>query len=170
MSFLAKLTLGENSYVVLNADYEVSQPIGRRNMPTDAPTLGLIHMTLESNNKSEIFEWAVSHKLAKSGSIIFYRRDAQSSMKTLSFKDGFCINFKEQFEADSDKPMRMHITVAVREISCQGVMLASDWPGFKDDGGGGGGAGGGDNGGGGDNAAPSSQPAGDNSSIPSFIP
>ena len=166
MSFLAKLTLGENSYIVLNADYEVSQPIGRRNMPTDAPVVGLIHITLESNNRSEIFEWAVSPKLAKSGNIVFYRRDAQSSMKTLSFKDGFCISFREQFEADSEKPMRMHITLAVREISCQGVMLASDWPGFENEGSSGGGGGGGGNA---NSPAPASQ-SGDNSSIPSFIP
>jgi hypothetical protein len=132
MSFLAKLTLGENSYTVLAADYEVSQPIGRRNMPTDVPVVGLIHMTLESNNKSEIFEWAVSHKLAKSGSIVFYRRDAQSSMKTLNFKDGFCINFKEQFDADSEKPMRMHVTLAVREISCQGVQPGCRLAGLRE--------------------------------------
>ena len=50
MSFLAKLVLDSNEYNVVTVDYEISQPIGRRNMPNDEPHLGLINITVESSN------------------------------------------------------------------------------------------------------------------------
>ncbi len=131
MSFLAKLVLDSNEYVVLNVDYEVSQPIGKRNMPTDEPHLGLIHLTIESNNKSELFSWAMAAKTTKNGSIVFYRRDAQSSMKTLNFSDTFCINFKEEFDATGSVPMKVQLTLAPRVIECQGVTREEFWPGYE---------------------------------------
>jgi hypothetical protein len=132
-------------------------------MPTDAPGIGLIHMVIESSNKSELFEWAAAPKLTKDGSIVFYRRDAQSSMKTLNFKDGFCIQFKEDFDANGSIPMRIRLTLAVRQIDCQGVMLEESWPGFENKQGGNGGSSGSSSGG--------NSPAQSNdNTIPSFIP
>lgn len=166
MSFLAKLTLGDNSYTVLNADYEVSQPVGERNMPVRAPSIGLIHLTLESTNSGEIFEWAASPRLSKDGNVVFYRRDAQSSMKTLSFRGGFCVNYREQFDANNDTPMRMHITLAVHEIECTGVTMIEQWPGFEN-----GQSGRSSSGGNSSSSSQSSSSAqSDSGSIPSFIP
>ena len=131
MSFLAKLVLDSNEYNIVTVDYEVSQPIGRRNMPNDEPHLGLINVTVESSNKSELFSWAMAARTTKNGSIVFYRRDAQSSMKTLNFSDTFCIRFKEIFEADGSVPMRMELTLAPRVIECQGVVREEFWPGYE---------------------------------------
>ena len=131
MSFLAKLVLDSNEYNVVTVDYEISQPIGRRNMPNDEPHLGLINITVESSNKSELFAWAMAARTTKNGSIVFYRRDAQSSMKTLNFSDTFCIRFKEIFEADGSVPMRMELTLAPRVIECQGVTREEFWPGHE---------------------------------------
>ena len=131
MSFLSKLQLDSNEYNVLSVDYEISQPIGRRNMPTDAPHLGLINITVESSNKSELLGWAIAPRTTKNGSITFFRRDAQSSMKTLKFFDTFCISYKEKFEADGAVPMQVVMTLAPRRIECQGVTLEEFWPGFN---------------------------------------
>lgn len=131
MSFLSKLQLDSNEYNILSVDYEISQPVGRRNMPTDQPHLGLINITVESSNRSELLSWAIAPRTTKNGSITFFRRDAQSSMKTLKFFDTFCINYKEKFEADGAVPMQVVMTLAPRRIECQGVMLEELWPGFS---------------------------------------
>jgi hypothetical protein len=131
MSFLSKLVLDSNEYNILTVEYEVSQPIGRRNMPTDEPHLGLIQLTVESSNKSELFAWAMAPRTTKNGSIVFYRRDAQSSMKTLNFSDTFCIQYKEIFEADGAVPMKVKLTLAPRVIECQGVTREESWPGHE---------------------------------------
>ncbi len=131
MSFLAKLVLDSNEYNVLNLDYEVSQPIGRRNMPSDEPHLGLIQLTVESSNKSELFAWAMAPRSTKNGSIVFYRRDTKSSMKTLNFSDTFCVQFKEIFEAEGTVPMKIKLTLAPRVIECQGISREEEWPGYE---------------------------------------
>jgi hypothetical protein len=131
MSFLSKLVLDSNEYNIIAVDYEVSQPIGRRNMPIDEPHLGLINVTVESSNKSELFAWAMSPRTTKNGSIVFYRRDAQSSMKTLNFTDTFCISYKEIFEADGSVPMKVVLVLAPRVIECQGVTREEFWPGHE---------------------------------------
>lgn len=159
MSFLAKLVLDSNEYNVVTVDYEISQPIGRRNMPNDEPHLGLINITVESSNKSELFAWAMAARTTKNGSIVFYRRDAQSSMKTLNFSDTFCIRFKEIFEADGSVPMRMELTLAPRVIECQGVTREEFWPGHE----------GSSNGSDSSNGASESKETSDNE-ISSFIP
>ena len=132
MSFVAKLELGANTYNILTAEYEVSQPVGQRNMPNDEPHIGLIKVVLESNNKEELFAWAMSPQSTKNGKIVFYRKDAQSSMKTLNFTDTFCIYYREVFENTGDIPMKVYLTLSAREIECQGVSRNENWPGFRD--------------------------------------
>lgn len=131
MSFLAKLVLDSNEYNIVAADYEVSQPVGRRNMPIDIPHLGLIHITIESSNRSEIFAWAMSAHSTKDGSIVFYRRDAESSMKTVNFTGAFCIKYREVFEADGATPMKIELTLAPRVLESLGVEREELWPGHE---------------------------------------
>ncbi|HMP94742.1 MAG TPA: type VI secretion system tube protein TssD [Phnomibacter sp.] len=131
MSFIAKMKLGDNLYTVLNADYEVSQPLGHRNMPNDQPHLGLINITVASSGKEELFAWAVSAKTTKNGEIIFYRSDVNSAMKTLKFTDAFCVRYKEIFQADGEVPMRIQLTLSARMIECMGVSRWELWPGYE---------------------------------------
>jgi hypothetical protein len=131
MSFLAKLVLGSNQYTVLHAQYEIAQPTGKYNMPTDRPHIGLINITVESSGKNELFDWAISPKVTKNGHIIFYRRDAQSALNTLKFKDTFCVSYKEIFESEGNFPMRITMSLSPRVLELNNSFLEEDWPGFS---------------------------------------
>jgi Hemolysin coregulated protein Hcp (TssD) len=131
MSFMAKLKLGENQYNVLNADFEVSQSVGHRNMPNDQPHLGFINVVVESTSKDELFAWAMSAKSTKNGEIVFFRTDIASSLKTLIFTDAFCIRYREVFDAEGSTPMRIYITLSARMIECMGVSRWEMWPGYE---------------------------------------
>ncbi len=116
MSFLAKLVIGSSEFVVLRTDYEISQPVDQQNKPNGKPRGGIISVTVESSNKNDLAEWMVSPTMKKSGQITFYRRDANSSMKTLAFNDGYCIGYQESFDSNSPDAMSIRLRISAGEI------------------------------------------------------
>ncbi len=127
MSFLAKLSLGSTEYNVLNADYEISMPVDANSRPNGNASAGTLNLTLESNNKNDIVEWT-SNRQKKNGQITFYRRDSQSSLKTVSFNDGYCISMHETFDANSADPMRVRIRISAGEIKINNAAtLKKPW-------------------------------------------
>lgn len=132
MSFLARLTFdGANYYTVLNADYQITQSVGRANQPNRNPEIGLIHLVLESTNNNELIVWAMAPHVTKDGSITFFNRDYSDSLKTLEFYNAFCINYKEIFNADGSQPMKTELTISSHRISIQGAELQQNWAGFE---------------------------------------
>jgi hypothetical protein len=124
MSFLAKLVLGSAEFNVLSADYEISQPTDSQNRPNGKPKGGIINLTVEASNKNDLAEWMLSPTMKKAGQLTFYRRDANSSMKTISFSDAFCVNYKEVFVANGDDPMKTLIRISAGELKINNSTVA----------------------------------------------
>jgi hypothetical protein len=165
MSFLAKMSLGSNEYTVLNADYEINQRMDQQNRPNDAPKAGIIRMIIESSNKNDILEWAISPSMMKTGKVVFFRRDAASSMKTLEFLDAFCVSYREVFDAANDNAMKIYLTLSARELHFNGsYALINTWPGSSS------GSGDSGNGSGSNSSANSSGSDAGSGQIGSFIP
>ena len=132
MSFLAKLVLGSTEYNILTVEYDFTQMTDVNNRPNGLPKGGLIQIMIESSNNHEIFEWMIKPNMLKSGSIVFYRRDANSPMKTVTFSDAFCVYLKEMFNAEGKVPMLTRLTLSAREIKINNKLsIANPWPGMK---------------------------------------
>lgn len=131
MSFLAKLEMDSKEYNILNVEYEISQHVDQDLRPISAPKSGMIQILLESSSDNNLVEWAFSHKMMKEGKVTFYRRDASSQMKTISFKDAFCVYLKEIFTADGKNPMVTRITVAAREMTIGKFNIKHTWAGMN---------------------------------------
>ncbi len=130
MSFQARLVLGNNEYNVLDCEFDISQPTGRHNLPNHHTEVGLISLVVESSSRNELWEWGMSNAMKKSGSIVFYRRDAVSSLKTLEFQHAFCIRYKEIFNSQGSIPMRIYLTLSPFLIAMQGLEITQPWAGF----------------------------------------
>lgn len=130
MSFLA--TLNINSEIknirVLQATYEFSQEVDQTLRPKNRVQLGLITLEVESDNKTGFAQWMLSDTMQHSGEIIFSKRDSGASLKTLSFKDAFCVYYKEVFHAQGAEPMTIHLKIAAKEISVNSVNIKNPWP------------------------------------------
>lgn len=131
MSFLAKLTLGDNSYNILTVHFGVSQSVGTNNLPTRNPEIGLINIVVESSNQSELFEWAMMPSQTKNGNILFYRRDSVAPLKTLNFYNAFCINYEEQFASDGEVPMKTKLVISPYSIEMHSIERTQPWAGFE---------------------------------------
>jgi hypothetical protein len=130
MSFLAKLKLG-SEYNILTVEYDISQMMDHDNRPTNIPKGGLIQVMIESSNNNELLEWMVHPTMLKNGQIDFFRRDANSSMKTVEFTDAFCVYLKEIFTADGKTPMVTRLTISARELKIRNLTISNPWPGMK---------------------------------------
>lgn len=131
MSFLAKLELGSTEFNVLNVEYDITQVMDQNNRPNGVPRGGLIHLVVETGNNNDLIEWMIQKDMMKNGKIVFYRRDANSQMKTVSFKDAFCVRLKEVFIADGQNPMVTKLTLSAREMTINKSTITNAWPGMN---------------------------------------
>jgi hypothetical protein len=127
MSFLAKFTLDDQTYNVLNCSYKIFKKIDYTGRPIEMPRIGLIKLVLESTNDDNLVAWTVFTDTYKNGEIVFLKRDASAASKKLIFTDGLCVEFEEIFNADGEYPMRTEISISVREFAVGGVSMSNRW-------------------------------------------
>jgi len=128
MSFKAVMQLDGEEINVLDCQFSFTQGTDYNGKPASRPTGGQINVTIESDGSTELFDWMVSNTKTKSGSIIFYRRDALSKLKELKFSDAYCINYEEHFKASGEIPMQVRITISAKEVRLNSSAFENSWP------------------------------------------
>jgi|APLow6443716910_1056828.scaffolds.fasta_scaffold889042_1 hypothetical protein len=99
---------------ILECDFEFSQEIDETGKPSGIPRGGLIHITIESTDKSTFAEWMFSKMDFKNGKIEFSLRS--NKKKELTFEDGACISYHESFNAVNSLPMLLRFTISANTI------------------------------------------------------
>jgi hypothetical protein len=132
MSLLARLSFDDSNYYnVLEAEFEISQPLSRRNLPIGTTQIGLIQLVVESSNNQELYEWGANASLTKNGKLIFISRDYSDTLKTLEFQDAFCVHYKEIYKADGGIPMKTILTISAHILGMHSISLVNNWSGFS---------------------------------------
>ena len=108
----------------------LSQSVDSQNRPNAVATGGIINITLEASRNNELLEWMVSPNMTKTGFINFARRDGESAMSNIHFRDAFCIHYNMNFDAEDDTPMTIEITLSARVLDFEGgLVITNRWPG-----------------------------------------
>ncbi len=128
MSFIAKLKIDQEEFTVLHCNFNINQHIDESGKPVSIPVGGLINLVVESTDSAFIYDWMISPTQKKSGTITFYRRDAMSKMKTLSFSDAFCVNYREEYIHLGEIPMQIAFTISARVITMVNSAFTKNWP------------------------------------------
>lgn len=128
MSFIAKLQLEDEEMTVLHCGFRFTQNTDTTGRPNSIPQGGAISLVVESNGKNDLFEWMKSPTQMKSGSIIFFRRDNMSKLKTLEFIDAYCVDYYETFDHQGDNPMQIQLTISAHEIKLNDADYKNNWP------------------------------------------
>lgn len=131
MSFQAKLKLDDLEFNVLSVEYAFNQPVDAHNRPNGRVRGGIIDVTLESGANYALIQWAASATMVRSGKIEFYRRDSTSILKTVEFKDAFCIYLKEIFVSEGPHPMVTKVTITAHEIIIDSSSILNTWAGLN---------------------------------------
>lgn len=127
MSFLAKLELDGETYNVLDFRMGFSQSVDSSGKPSSDPQGGNFSLVVESTNSTNFFKWMIANADTKSGTIIFYRRDAISKMRELKFEKAYCIGYNEIFHAENTLPMRVELSISASKLSMNGVNYERNW-------------------------------------------
>ncbi|KAF2507616.1 hypothetical protein EYY60_16810 [Flavobacterium zhairuonense] len=127
MSFLAKLELDNEIFNVLEFDVTFSQGTDNNGKPANKAKGGQVRLVVESTGTDLFSDWMVSHTSTKDGKVIFYRRDAMSTMKNVIFKKGYCISFHESFRSEGSVPMRTEILITANEIKIGNTAFENNW-------------------------------------------
>ncbi len=112
----------KNVYEVKYDLYTSKDETGR---PTDRAHAGLIRVTRESDENTDIFRWAMASDTNnwKAGSITFKDPKSESTMKTLSWEEGFITKYEETIPHIKEHPDDQ--VCEYFEISCSRLGIAS---------------------------------------------
>lgn len=127
MSFLAKLVIDGAAYNVMDCAYSFNQSVDNTNKPSAKTSGGRITLTLESTESTDLIHWMVSNTQTKDGTITFFKRDAMSRMREISFKKAFCIHFTEFFNAYGSTPMQSKLVISPEVLVVGDVNFENKW-------------------------------------------
>ena len=128
MAFKATLTLDGKTFVVMSCHYALHQNVDATGRPSSDVRGGTVSVTVESTDDNTIYTWMTDSHSFKDGKITFYKRDQDSKMKELEFKQAACIDFSENFDANSSNAMTISFTLSAKELSLGGDSHANAWP------------------------------------------
>ena len=127
MSFLSKLNIDGEEYNVLEFNINFKQEIDNTSKPTGNAKGGIIKMIVEATKDTSFLSWMLNGDLTKDGKITFYRRDAMSKMKELTFTKAFCIGYDEQFTSTTEVPMKITIELVAKELTFGDAKFSNNW-------------------------------------------
>jgi hypothetical protein len=127
MSFLAKLELDNEVFNVLEFDILFAQNVDNNGKPANKTKGGQIKLVVESTQTDLFSDWMVSQTSVKDGKVIFYRRDAMSTMKNITFKKGYCISLRKSFRSEGAVPMITEILITSNEVKIGNTIFENNW-------------------------------------------
>ncbi|MBO9592010.1 phage tail protein [Niabella pedocola] len=127
MSFKAQLEVAGKKVNVLDMNYALNQETDATGRPSSITRGGKITLTVESTGETNFFEWMCNNFERKDGKIVFTKRDSDATMKELNFKEGYLVQYRENFNSTSDNPITETFTISAKEISMGNASHVNQW-------------------------------------------
>ena len=112
---------------VLMVTYEFDQATDVEGQMAGIPRGGKITVRVKALNDGtpDLMAWMVERNLPKDGKIEFLETKTGKAMKTIEFKNGYCVNFEERGE---DKMGHFEeITITCKEFAIGSVKWQNQW-------------------------------------------
>ncbi|MFV0305346.1 MAG: type VI secretion system tube protein TssD [Moheibacter sp.] len=127
MSFKAKLVVAGKEYNVLNINYGLFQETDATGRPSTVTRGGKIEVMIEGTGSTELFEWMTNSFERKDGSIKFFKRDSDATLKELKFTEGYLVKHKENFDSTGKNPLTESFTISARKIEMGTGVYENEW-------------------------------------------
>lgn len=129
MSFKAKFKVAGKEFTALNVSYGLFQETDATGRPSTVTRGGKIDVVVEGTNSTELFEWMTNSFERKDGSVVFYKRDSNATLKELKFTEGYLVKHKENFDSTGENPLTETFTISARKIEMGSGAYENEWPG-----------------------------------------
>ena len=127
MSFKAYLNLDGKDYRVLKCDYEFTQKVDAIGKPSSINYGGRIDLTVESTDSDVLPTWMLDNFERKAGTITYKKVDNDAKLKEIKFEDGYCVKYKENFDAYNEETMTETFTISARKITIGNAIHENEW-------------------------------------------
>ncbi|AXO79608.1 phage tail protein [Olleya aquimaris] len=127
MAFKAKLKVGGQEYNVLNSSYELHQETDATGRPSSITRGGKIKLTVESTADTSLSDWMFNNFERRDGSIVFLKRDSESTSKELKFTEGYMVKYLENFDSTGKNPMSESFVISAKGIGIGNGEHVNDW-------------------------------------------
>ena len=127
MSFKSILKVAGKNYNVLSINYGLFQETDATGRPSTITRGGKIDITVESTGETDLFEWMTNSFERKDGSVVFFKRDTEATLKELKFSEAYLVKHKEKFDASGDNPLTETFTISAREIEMGTGRYINEW-------------------------------------------
>lgn len=113
---------------ILFVRYELNQQTDIEGQPTGTTRGGKIYVKVKSldDGNSDILEWMCDSYMSKNGSIFFVNQQG-SEMKTLSFKQGYLVEYAETFNSTDSQLQYEEFTISAKEIQVGNARHNNRW-------------------------------------------
>jgi hypothetical protein len=127
MSFKAQLKVAGKVYNVLNISYGLFQETDATGRPSTITRGGKIDVVVEGTGATDLFEWMTNSFERKDGSVVFFKRDSEATLKELKFSEAYLVKHKEKFDSTGDNPLTEQFTISARSISLGDGEYKNEW-------------------------------------------
>ena len=114
---------------VIGLSYSLDQNVDNIGQPAGEVRGGQIEVTLGTNGTESRFGWMVASDMKQDGDIKFIDATGQT-LKTLEFKDAYCVGYTESYDAfTGDAAGGVNIKESAKEIltlSCRELVVGGE--------------------------------------------
>ena len=101
-SFRCILTLEGQQYPAVHCAYEFSQATSERGRASAKVRSGLLTLSLDVPTDDKLLAWANDPHKKLGGFVTFQETNRPIAREILTFEDGFCVSYTEEFVSGSD--------------------------------------------------------------------
>jgi hypothetical protein len=127
MSFKAKLKVAGKEYNILNVNYGLFQETDATGRPSTVTRGGKIEVMIEGTGSTDLFEWMTNSFERKDGSVVFFKRDSDATLKELKFTEGYLVKHRENFDSTGESPLTESFTISARKIELGSGAYENEW-------------------------------------------
>ena len=118
-SFYAELQVAGTTYPVRSCAYEFTQSTNERGRVVAKVRHGLVRLTLDVPDCDELLSWAAAPFKPLAGRVIFRSAQGGAALETLSWEEGQCVGYQEDFLSGSihEGAYVCHLTIAAPKLT-----------------------------------------------------
>ena len=121
---------GSEECEVVSCSYSFGQSTDDKGRPSSVVQGGTVMVTVVSTDSVKLMSWMLDPYKRADGKIVFKRGDQDSNMKTISFKEAYCVGYTETFDArgsSSQASMLLSLVISANKLDIGGATLDNKW-------------------------------------------
>ncbi|HET9505140.1 MAG TPA: type VI secretion system tube protein TssD [Hymenobacter sp.] len=128
-SFRGMLLLAGQEFPLVQCSYEFGQATSERGRVVAKVRSGLLVLHLDVPDGDQLLAWANDPHKKLSGSVVFHQTDRPVVREELTFEDGFCVAYEENFSSGAapEGAYRCTLHISAARLALGAVAKDNTW-------------------------------------------